>query len=391
MAAPNLVTYRDAIEHIIGWAGGQPEEADQNRVRRAVLAAYRHVTSVHSWRYYTRHGRINLVASQSSGTITYSANSRQVTLPEGDTWPIWARYGRITFGSDNNVYKVSERTGDQILTLDFDFAPVADKAALTTYVIYRSEYPLPAGITGIGDMQDEKGDWSAAYVPPEEWMADERHIGGTGTPWHWTVTGGEETYGQMVMKTSRQPTAAGTLDYLYQAEARRLKYDGFARYGNSLSIGTTSSPTQATLGSDVKPGVVGSVLRIADSSATTAPEGEGQNNAFLDQKIITIWTSARVVQVDSEFTNDSYTGKGTISDPIDMAPYMLSFFFRACEHEMAIQLQDSKKTGETAALMYQAMIAAMGRDNLSPPPPSPLSSRGGSMFEPGRYSNVTFE
>ncbi len=381
MAAPTLTTYRDAIEHLIDWSGGQPEESDQNRVRRAILSAYRHIASVHDWRYYKRHGRINLVASQATGTVAYSATSRQVTLT-GATWPTWARYGRIIFGSDNNVYKASERTSDTVLTLVADFAPVADKDALATYTIYRSEYPLPAGINGIDDMQDQKGDWSAAYVSPEDWMADERHIGGTGKPWSWTVTGSEDMYGQMVVKVSRQPTAVGTLDYLYQAQARPLKYDGYTAYAIGTLVAGTTLVTLS--GSQTLPtDIAGSVFRPSG-------QAEGMVTPFTEQRIVASRVSDTSFNVDANFAYGRAASTCILADPVDVAPYMLTVFERACEHEMAIQLQDYKKAETTAVLAHRALLEAMGRDNLSPITRSPISVLGGSIFVPGRFDNVTF-
>ncbi len=364
MAAPTLTTYRDAIEHLVAVHDGLPSEADQRRAGGAVQAAYRQVHHEKAWRYFNTLGRLNIVAQQTTGTVSYATDGT-LTLT-GATWPSWARYGTVRL--ENVNYKVAEldtTTPATILTLDGTFRP---SAALTgvEYAIWQSEYRLPPDLTKIVELHDANGAWSASYVSPNEWLRRTRTSHQTGGPFCWTVTGMEDLYSSMSVRLSTVPTSATTLDFLYNRAPRPLKYDGYARFSSQGSdkIETYSDGVthDVALNVSLTSDIIGSVFRVG-GDASNPPGGLGDPYQYSDQRIVTTVSAAEILFDDRLSVGGSAAGAFTVSDPVDLPTYLLTAFRRRCEYEMAIRTADSKAEDRALERYHISLVQAMEADS----------------------------
>lgn len=291
MGSPLVHTYYDAVQHLCNWAGALASEAEQDKARAAVQTAYRELYQENKrWSYFARVRRIAIVAPYSTGTITFDltggSSERLVTLSVAGTWPSWAAGGRIQFSGDDNVYRVASRLGNNTLTLDSEFCPDADVAALTTYHLDRCVYNLPAGCRSIDRFRDESKGWLASYVTPEEYLDLERNIDQSGKPFFWTIAGNPDEYGSMAVHLANRPDAADTLDFLCYVAPRDITFDGYGLYSSQAAARlATATGTAATFtGVSLRTDVVGAMLRLSDTGATKPPGGRQSASQFTEQR-----------------------------------------------------------------------------------------------------------
>lgn len=382
-----LLTYRDLIDRLVCYLGAADTEAEQRRVRAAIQSAYSDLTQEHNWKYYISHERINLVASQTTGSVTYTSATRTLTLADA-TWPSWARYGYVRIA--NVDHRVESVTNTTTLVIDADLAPAANIAAGTSYQIFRSVYPLPPGIRRLLSVEDERSYWSTHYVPATTWLELHRHAQSSSLPWCWTILGDPNTYGSMCVGIYGVPTAARTLDLLIERSPRPMRLDGYARYSSqsgatlaTAGVGTNDATfTNTTFRGDA----VGAILRIGDTEATSAPEGEGAVNAYLEQRVITAVPDTTTLTLDSDWVYGRKSNYFAVSDPVDMPEYLLPAFYRRCEHELQVLLKNGPMADRAYAAYQLALREAMGRDNIEP---SPTFSCGFLPSEISRWSDAS--
>lgn len=371
MPSPVLGTYRDAIDGLVIYMDGLPQEAGQKRARGAVQQAYRNLSLDFPWRYLTIEGRINVSAEYTTGTVSLVASTRTLTLSDG-TWPSWARYGRLLIGTDTVVYKIAERSSDTVVTLETDFCPVDDLSG-ETFILYRSVYPLPGDLRSLERIHDEKGFWSTHYIPPDDWLRLERQVSRTGRPFYWTLMGAADLYGSLALCFDGRIQTAQTFAFIYQKTPRPLKYDGY-EFWSSQGSGTLNSYSEGGvtanfLNVSLESDVVGTILRTAMRGASDPPGGSGSPERYAEQKVVTAWDGNLILTVGSGFEFARVSGEFTISDPVDLPAYMLEAFERGCELELAVrQTPDPDKIGVAKMLYKDARIRAQQRNNLVPPP-----------------------
>jgi hypothetical protein len=376
MPVPTIITYRDAIEHLVAYEDALGEEAQQNRARAAVQQAYRELALEHRWRYLLKHHRITVEDKYTTGTVTYTASSRTVT-GSGTTFPTWAAYGSIIFDGDTVIYRVSSRSSATALVLESDFAPAADKAS-GTYTLYRSIYPLPGDFYRLEEVFDEQV-WRTSYVEPSEWLRLGRHIPRGGRPWYWTLMGCADAFGSMAIHFYGRVETTQTFDFIYSKMPRRLKYDGYAYYSSQGSATLTAAArteTTATVnGVSLEEDVVNAMIRTAMTGATKPPGGTAAVERFAEQKVITARGSDAAVTVGSAWEFTKASNHFAISDPVDLPEYLLDAFYRGCEYQMAI-MQQSKGRAEALAAYHWAIRRARAKDGSELPTAESPFSRG---------------
>lgn len=364
MPVPTIITYRDAIQHLVLYEDALGEEAQQGRARAAVQQAYRELALEHRWRYLLKHHRITVEDKYETGTVTYTASSRTVT-GSGTTFPSWARYGSIIFDDDTVIYRVSTRASDTSLTLESDFAPAADKAS-GTYTLYRTIYPLPGDFYRLEEVFDEQV-WKTRYVEPSEWLRLHRHIPKGGRPWYWTLMGCADAFGTMAIHFYGRVETTQTFDMIYSKMPRRLKYDGYAYYssqGDATLTAATRAETTATVdGVSLEEDVVNAMLRTAMSGATKPPGGTAAVERFAEQKVIRARGTSTTMTVGSAWEFTKASNHFTISDPVDLPEYLLNAFYRGCEYEMTILQQKGGPAEAKAEKAYHwAVRRARAKD-----------------------------
>lgn len=326
-------------------------------MRMAVRNVYRDAPSAHAWSYLKRRGIIITSASYSTGTVAFDftggASERLVTLASG-TWPSWARYGTLII--DSQPYKVESRVSDSLLTLDSVTNPGADVASGTSYTLYRSQYPLPNGFRRIGVVVDLSSSEELLYVPPDQVM--EWHVGESGpsTPSTWTIRGLRGDYvGQRAIEFQPPPTEAKTYHYLFANECRELGLPPETEDGTvTVSSGSTTVTGTSTAFAS---GMVGAVMRFSPSTLNK-PTNLAGSNPYTHQALISAYTSATAVTIDTAPSATLTAVKYTVSDPIDMdAGTMLTWFLKACEAELAQMLRHEKWEKLRELARYELQLA----------------------------------
>jgi hypothetical protein len=102
MASIASFTYQDAVDHVVDYLGGITAGVTIRDARRAVQGAYREFAAIRRWAYYATVGRLNTVASYSTGTVTYD----HCVTPEHEalTRAGWKTYDQLNVGDEILAY-----------------------------------------------------------------------------------------------------------------------------------------------------------------------------------------------------------------------------------------------------------------------------------------------
>ena len=371
MAAPLILTYADLIQRGIRFLRHRGKSADagpkdaalwQADVRSCIQNAYRELATRRSWSYFWKPGRINLVATYSTGTVVFDYTGgtyeRQLTLTTG-TWPSWAVYGTIRIGSVN--YIVEDRKSDSVVTLDAQVNPGADVSS-TTYEIFRSVYTLPSDFVAIATPTLE-GNWCGAeYITPEEWHSQERNNYSTGNPTHFTIARDPSLIGSMAAFLWPAPSTAESWDFMYQAIPRPLKHAGYDTNDCRGHVSVTDDSAAVT-GYDTSftSDMVGCIMRISESS-TDIPSAMDGHEPPAEERVILTYTSSTSVTLDAAVSQTLTKVRYSISDPIDYEQTMIDALQR-CMEKHIIALFGMEGYSSALERANAAYILAAERDS----------------------------
>ena len=368
MATVAQTTFSDALDRVVDFLGSNASPDGIRAAKRAVLDAYRQLSSERHWHYFYTRGRITTAAPQSTGTITYvhtgGTYERQLTLTSA-TWPTWARYGVVVIS--NTPYEVAERKSSTVLTLSVNSNPGADVAAGTTYSISRDTYPLPTDFQSL-DALTAIGSSSVypEYVHPRNWLTQQRIQTSPGTPRLYTIMGEPNYMGALALRFFPGPDAALTFDFVYSRRARPILIN---EYKTGTVTTTASSATVTGSGTTFSSNHIGSILRVYD--ATNYPTGLAGAYPALAEKVITDVASATSLTVDSNFDTAYSAVKYLITDPIDVEEgAMLDAFHRCCELHASFN-KKQKDRADVAAVYQQALRLAFEADSRVVSPRAP--------------------
>lgn len=361
MPAPELLAYADLIDRLRVYSQGGAGDAQQADLRQAVQSAYRELTFVRDWRYYSVRGRISVVAPYTTGTIAYDHTGgtyeRMVTLTTG-TWPTWARYGRLIIGTD--LYEVDERKSSSVITLKADSNPGADVSSGTSYTLYRNAYTLPGDMVSVTKFQSDNGTWELMRVAPHELIELEKRSQASGTQVYFSIIGSPDAYGSFAIHFWPYPNVAENVDFLYRRRPRPMRYTG---YGSAERAGTVtvslSSQSVTGSGTSFNAAMVGSLIRFGD--ATNAPEGMAGLRPFVEQKVITAVTDTENITIDTPVENAHSAVKYVVTDPVDVDPVLIEPLF-ACAQKHLASFRKPDRLGAVTAVYQQALIQAMEQD-----------------------------
>ena len=300
----------DLFDRLIDFPGADASGDRASReARRAMQDAIRAFPALHSWTYLYKHGRIQLVASYSTGTVAYTHSTLTLTLTTG-TWPSWAALGRVRIG--DVISEVATRTSDSILVLDSVVNPGADIDSGTEFVIYQDKYILPADFIATDAALAESTYGEMCYVHPQSHMWATRIADRSGDVYYYTFVA-SETADRLAMLVFPYPDRAMTVDFLYRRRPRPVKYDRVEAGKVSITTGTTAL---TGVGTAFRADMVGSRIRL--SRDLTKPTGFDGNNAAAFEASVTAvgsTTTLTLAEAPTEtFANVAYV----LSDPIDV-------------------------------------------------------------------------
>jgi len=370
------LTYFDLVESLIVSSYGGPQDAEQRDIRTAVQRAYSELTTIHEWSHYYQHGRIITQPQYQTGTVAFNVSTNQLTLSNG-SWPAWAASGSVSIG--RAIAKVDKRVSATVLTLDSTLTFASTLAAGQAYVLYQTDYALPADFRNMDEPSNEFNWWSGLYLKPDEAMKLERVGNRSGRPWHWTVLKNPNGSG-CILKLVGYPTAQETLDFTYRRYPRQIRYSGHEP-GSRYTITSDGSGNALAVGS---PGVfevsmVGSILRIGDASNYPGPL-ESLAPYAAEHKIISLVYSNATDDTANLSPGDNFSGspKAIVTDPADVARHM-----QTALHSCASYWLDRIRGGkaEQSFSTYQRDLRlALEQDQLAP-----LSGRTREIWHDGGW------
>jgi len=138
----------DLVESLIVSSYGGPQDAEQRDIRTAVQRAYSEVTTINEWSHYYTHGRVITQPQYQTGTVAFNASNNQLTL-SGGSWPEWATSGSVAIG--RLIAKVAAKESSTVLTLDPTLTFPSNYSAGQAYVLYQTDYALPADFRNMDD------------------------------------------------------------------------------------------------------------------------------------------------------------------------------------------------------------------------------------------------
>ena len=352
-----MLTYYDAIEHLITSSFGGSQDAEQKDIRSAVQRAYNEVAYLRDWEFYVTHGRVNLEPTW-TGTVTFDKSTETLTKQTGDAFPANAKYYKVRIG--NVVANIKTRSSDSALVLDPTITFANNISSAETATLYRSEYPLPSDFRNVDSPIDENTWTSFCYVTPDQAMKMERSQVVEGSPHYWTIVKDPDSLTGFVVKILGYPTVAETLDFTYRRTPRQLRISG---HETNSRAGTISTSGTAVTGSTTafSSNMVGSILRIG--TAADLPDTLGSITPFEAESEIASYSSATsiaTVDILSTYSDVKYL----VTDPVDAPPHMTNCILSAAEYWLS---RTRNQDAEGAFAMYQRDLRlALESDQLAP-------------------------
>lgn len=355
---PGILTYTDAINHLVDFLSGNSTSAGQRDIRRAIHAAYRELSAYH-WKGQVRHGRLHLSGLYSTGTVTYVHATRTLTLA-GGTFPDWAEWGKVKI--DGVISDVASMTDTANLVLDSQVNPGADISTATDYELFRSQYLLPNDFLRLWDPQDELS-ILGEYCTPEEWQARERLVYCTQSSLdYYTVMPLPGIYGTMALCIYPPASEARTLDFAYETKQRRLRFTGVEPADKQGTVSTTAASATVTgVGTAFSSDMVGAIIRIGDDGRNDVT-GLDDRFPFVEERSIAAVASATSLTLDAAVTHTLSGVKYAIADPVDIEEVAFNAFLRCCEKHLAIT-RNMKSKAEVLAMAQMAMDEARSATN----------------------------
>lgn len=353
MAQTIVQTHSDVMAHLIDWSGtASTDPGSVRRMKRAIEAAYREVAGQRQWAYYHQRGRLDTVAYYNTGTIAYDNTTRTVTLTSG-TWPTWAAFGIIQIAGVE--YKVVTRSSSSAIILSVNQNPGADVSSGTSYLLYRSDYPLPVDFQSMGVIRNATTDRELWYEEPNEVVGHRYYNLQPTQPYRYSLLRDPNYVGTIGINIFPPPDQVYHFDYMYRRRPRQFSVNSYTT-GTVTTSGTTLTGTGTTFTSNM----VGCVWRSGTSS--TVPTGTTGTDPFGNQRIITAYTSATSLTLDQALDSEVSGVKFEISDPIEIeAGAMYTAFLRRAEYELGVQ-QRRDDSGQLMQLAQAALLLAFEQD-----------------------------
>lgn len=198
------ITAADMQAKLLRMVGGEADQETVSDLRMAIRAALRLVSAEHSWPYYHDYLNLNTQETYTTGTITYVASTRTVTLA-GGTWPSWAAQGSVII--DTFHARVDTVSSSTVLTVRSDDAPVEDFSGDFTIYQYQFTLPVASNIYKIGKIQLDQITW-LEYIPPSmfETQIRKQYLVSGGRPRYFTVSRDFRNTGQQLLSLWPYPT-----------------------------------------------------------------------------------------------------------------------------------------------------------------------------------------
>lgn len=310
------VTAQDLQNALVRMLGGSSSPEEVEDVRAAIRDALRTVSAAHLWPYYHSFYTLTTNEPYATGTVTYTAATRALTL-SGGTWPDWAAAGVVILPSTATPAfhcRVETRDSATQLTLRADDAPVDDQSGVS-YTLYRYQFELD-GELNIYKFGKPQVDHVRVleYMPPELFETDVRRpylISGTKPRW-FTISRGQ-TAGRTCLSLWPYPLEELRLRFGYLRHPRTIK----TWLEDTGTVSTTSGSTAVTgSGTSFTSDHAHCLLRTA-SSRNDLPTHRDGRHPPVDEALVASRTSATAIVAAATLSATATDVAYTLSDVLD--------------------------------------------------------------------------
>lgn len=357
------LTFDDLLDYLSGYAGKDVSKTTTSAIRSAAQAGIRELQGHHDWSYYRTLGRVNTVASYSTGTVAYDhtggSSERLLTLSSG-TFPSWLASGVVVISGV--PYRVDERLTGTTATLRSDSNPGEDVDAGTAYVAAQEEYALPSDFGRVGNaVVALTGDANALrYADPQEMVLARRDNPTVGRPATFSVVGSIAHDGAHVMRLWPMPDAAYNIDFDYRRRPAAIRVSGEKA---GLASITSASATVTGVGTNFASRMVGSVIRLSRQGQAESPTGLSGLNPAAFEGVVESVESATSLTLTAAADQTIARAQYVISDPIDVEPgSMETALYHLAAAALRMRMRILPVSGEVGE-MQRALAAARDDDS----------------------------
>lgn len=367
MAQTEIWTYQDIVEHILDVFDDERTGRPLRMSKRSASEALRSLHTAHAWALYNGMRYVTTVAPYSTGTIAYDhsggTSERLVTL-SGGTFPSWSTFGKILIAGV--AYPVERYVDATHVVLDPNVNPGADVAALTTYTLYRDEYPMPVGFKTMGQLWNVTYDEELDVVFQDQAGRDSvSNPSEPGDPEYAYVTGDSDYINNLSLVFLPPPDSVLVYRYEYQRSPRQLVTEKYSTGTVSVSAGSTTC--MITTGAFTQ-AHIGCIIRFGSSAYEPDNRFGGLSdttNTYTDERtIVSVASNGGSCELDATPSAAISAVKFTVSDPVDVETgAMLTAYQRLCESAFAILTKrDSKDRIERLQLAERSLLEAKDAD-----------------------------
>lgn len=338
-------------------------DANKERIGRlaktAIARSYADIAAKNTWNYLRRRCQINTVAPYSTGTVSYTASTRTLTLT-GGTWPTVAVSGELLI--NRNVYAVQTRVSNTVLILQDGRCPVTNLASGTSYSWVQTTYLLPREFVELRGITEIERLWQVTYMSPEMMLARSQLWYTASNSLFYTILG--TPGGRMSLQFQPPPSFARTFDLIFQSKPRLPTLT--APYTTGTVATTAGSTTVALTGSTWPAGLAaGCVFRLG---GTASPTGLLGDNPYVEEHLVASVTDSTHLELADAMGTTASGAKYCLDDPIDIESSMQSYFDRLCEANLMILHQSGEdKISMARQRAFEAMIEAKAMDSRLDP------------------------
>lgn len=368
-----LATYKDAVDYLLLFLQGDSTGGARQWCRTAVQDAIREFAAFHPWTYYQGVERIVTVAPYATGTVTYTASNRQMTLA-GGTWPSWSSLGSMTLGGlpagGQVPYKVDTLLSSTVLRFRSNSCPTTDVTAPSTYQLFQSTYTLPPLALAVNTLVSTMYRRWLLHLSVAEIVDRDRFYPTPAQPRCYCVMGDPNYQGQLCVKLNPPPNIAEPFDFHYRRMPRALAIEAYDT--GTVNVTTGLNLVNASGSASFPANCVGSVFRLGQDAVNDVG-GDGSAFPAVAERIITASTPSQLT-VDSEFSASATGVNYVISDPVDVEQYAMLNGFKATAKKQLARNRHMKDVGSIEQQWITVMKESMAADSRNMQVESPISS-----------------
>ena len=371
---PQVQTYQDVLAAVTSFAQARGAGCSQTTIRYAIEAAYREIISARDWNCLRKIHRVQLKATQKTGTCSYFATGGaydHLCTLSGAILPDWAIDAQVRLGSYSTVCDIDAIISETEFTLRPPRVPADTAIAAGAYALGRSWYDLPADFVAAYPFTERSARFIGQYIPFETWHQQERYNSASGNAQYWTVGPVADLYGVTALYVHPWSSTNAECDLIIKTRPRTLAISGNDpwNYAGTVSV-PANSLTVTGSSTTFRDSMVGSLIRF--SSGSTRPTGtNGENPYLFQQSIMAVDTTAQTLTMGAAATVALSGVKYLVTDPVDFNLVLYDAFLRNCEKQLAYA--SGMKDAEAVARRYQA---ALSQARAADAPIRGIESRG---------------